>query len=47
MVYRISKERIETAKEWHKSEDGLEWHKQQSIKSWENREYKIKVCEEW
>jgi DNA-binding PadR family transcriptional regulator len=45
MVYRISKKGVETAKEWHKSEDGLEWHKQQSIKSWENREYKIKVCE--
>jgi hypothetical protein len=38
----FQKKGVETAKEWHKSEDGLEWHKQQSIKSWENREYKIK-----
>jgi hypothetical protein len=42
MVYKSKKKGVETAKEWHKSEDGLEWHKQQSIKSWENREYKIK-----
>jgi hypothetical protein len=38
----FQKKGVETAKEWHKSEDGLEWHKQQSIKSWENREYKYK-----
>ena len=37
---------IEAAKEWHSSPEGLQWHREQGKKTWENREYKTKECEE-
>lgn len=36
---------IESAKEWHKSNEGIEWHKQHGKLSWINREYKVLICE--
>jgi len=36
---------IESAKEWHKSEEGKEWHSEHGKKTWLNREYKTLNCQ--
>ena len=36
---------IESAKEWHKSEEGREWHSKQAKESYTKREYRTLICE--
>ena len=37
---------IEKAKEWHKSDDGKKWHSEHGKKTWINKKYIKKVCQE-
>ena len=35
---------IESAKEWHKSKEGIEWHREHGKKTWVNRQKFKKNC---
>ena len=37
---------IESAKEWHKSEEGRQWHSEHGKRMWINREYKDYNCQQ-
>jgi len=37
---------IETAKEWHKSEEGRKWHSRHSKEIWKDMEAKTKNCDQ-
>jgi|GWRWMinimDraft_5_1066013.scaffolds.fasta_scaffold05456_4 hypothetical protein len=42
----FQKKGVQSAKEWHSSEDGIKWHSEHAKNSWKDRQYITKVCKE-
>lgn len=42
----FQKKGIESAKEWHKSEEGSKWHSEQAKNGWRNKQYKELTCQQ-